>query len=174
MIARLLVLGILLATAGCAGRFPNPAAGSTAGESELTSVASRSADAPFSIGQMGEFMRQIAGQGTAARQNETRRLQNLERRTPMEKLKLAYVLTLENASPENLAQAQEQLEGLELSFEDPAIRQFVTLMQRMIASEGICKQEKKRAGELQEKLHQLNKLELELQKRSQDQQKQGK
>ena len=83
-------------------------------------------------------------------------------------------MSLDNASAEDLTLAQEQLQGLELLFEDSATREFVRLLQRMLTAERAINQEKKRVEELQEKLRQLKKLELELQERSQAKPPQGK
>ncbi|HEX7970984.1 MAG TPA: hypothetical protein VF501_02010, partial [Thiobacillus sp.] len=76
-------------------------------------------------------------------------------------------LSLDNAAPADLMHAEEQLEGLEFQFEDPATRLFVHMLQRTVAAERALRKEKKRAADLQEKLQQIKKLERDLQERNQ-------
>jgi hypothetical protein len=125
------------------------------------------ADSAFTLKQMDEFVQQIARLDITGRQTEARRLQGKAPLAAGERLKLAYLLSLENATLDDLEQARTQLDGLEAGFADPPTRLYVRLLQRMVTVATAQKQEKKRADELQEKLKQIKELELELIKRSQ-------
>ncbi len=134
----------------------------------------RPADSSFTLAQMDSYVDKTSGLDATGRQNEVRRLQANTATDVNDRLKLAYLLSLEDASLDDLGQAQAQLEGLDAAFGDKATRLYVRLLQRTVAMDIACKQEKKRADGLQEKLKQIKDLELELMKRSQTQPAQGK
>jgi hypothetical protein len=175
MIERLLAVGFCMVLAGCAaGQAPPPAARVSVVEQKATAKAGARTEPAFTFVQLGEFMQLVARHDAKAQRTEVARLQSLAKPDAGDRLRLAYLLSLDNASPEDLTLAQEQLQGLELLFEDSATREFVRLLQRMLTSKRAINQEKKRVEELQEKLRQLKKLELELQERSQAKPPQGK
>lgn len=168
---RLLSLGLLLG--GCA----HPAPGSILPPPDAalqTTEAVAGTDSAFTLGQMGEFIRHFNRLDSTAQRAEVRRLQSIEKRGAGDRLMLAWLLSLNNAPAADLVRADEQLDGLERQFEDPATREFVRMLQRNLALELAFRKEKKRAAELQEKLQQIKNLELELQERSQAGQSQGK
>ena len=165
MTARLAAMGLCLIVSGCATtgtdhkgtvERPQPAMGRV-----------KVADSDFTLKQMDEFIRRITKLDLTGRQTEAGDLQRMRNPAPGDHLKLAYLLSLENATLDDLKNAQTQLDGLEAAFADPDARLYVRLLQRTVAEETAHKQEKKRADELQEKLNQIKELELELMKRSQ-------
>ena len=165
MTTRLLAMGLCLIVSGCAAigtdhkgtlKRPQPA---------MQRV--KVADSDFTLKQMDEFIQRITKLDINGRQTEAGVLQGRRNPAPGDRLKLAYLLSLENATLDDLKNAQTQLDGLEAAFADPATRLYVRLLQRTVAEETAHKQEKKRADELQEKLNQIKELELELMKRSQ-------
>jgi hypothetical protein len=128
----------------------------------------KAADSAFTLKQMDEFVQWVAKLDIVSRQAEAKRLQaKPQEPAPGERLKLAYLLSMENATLDELERAQTQLDGLETAIADPATRLYVRLLQRTVAVETAQKQEKRRADELQEKLNQIKHLELELMKRNQ-------
>lgn len=135
----------------------------------------KAADSAFTLKQMDEFVQQVAKLDIISRQAEAKRLQaKPPELAPGDRLKLAYLLSLENATLDDLGRAQAQLEGLETAISDPPTRLYVRLLQRTVAVETAQKQEKRRADELQEKLNQIKQLELELIKRNQAKPGEGK
>jgi hypothetical protein len=162
---RALAMGLCLIVSGCVGSGATQN-GDNAGPQ---GVAKKPVDSTFTMNQMASYVHQVSGLDVAARQNEARRLQASLAMSVSDRLKLAYLLSLEGASLDDIEQARTQLEGLDAVFEDPATRLYVRLLQRTAAMETAYKQEKKRADDLQQKLKQIKELELELMKRNQAQ-----
>jgi hypothetical protein len=127
----------------------------------------KATDSAFTLKQMDEFIQQASKLDITTRQAEAKRLQGKPDPVPGDRLKVAYLLSLENATLDDLAQAQVQLDKLDTAFADPETRLYVRLLQRTVAVATAQKQEKRRAEELQEKLKQIKDLELELIKRNQ-------
>jgi hypothetical protein len=164
MTCRILPLGLCLVLAACAA----PGSGSKAEHEPASRKApAKMVDAAFTLDQMSAFIQQISSQDINTQRGEAKQLQTKPEIDAGDQLKLAYLLSLENASVEDLAQSQAILDGLEPQFADPATRLYVRLLQRMVAAETGFKLQKRRADELQEKLRQLKKLELELIERNQ-------
>ena len=158
-----LAVGLGLILTGCAydapaSALPDPHAAAAAGGN---------VDASFTLGHLNAFVHRFGAQDAAAQRAEIARLQGLAPRSAGDRLMLAYLLSLDNASPADLMRAEEQLEGLEFQFGDPATRLFVHMLQRTVAAERALRKEKKRAADLQEKLQQIKKLERDLQERNQ-------
>jgi FixJ family two-component response regulator len=117
---------------------------------ELIALLKR-AIAIFTLDQLSEYIERICRQDVAAQQGEVKRLQNLAPIGASDRLKLAYLLSQENASAEDLVQAQTVLDGLEPLFGDPGTRLYVRLLQRMVMRETAHRQEEQGADELREK-----------------------
>jgi FixJ family two-component response regulator len=118
---------------------------------ELIALVKR-AIARFTLDQLSEYIQHLRCQDVAAQQAELKRLQRLAPIGASDRLKLAYLLSLENASLEDLLHAQKMLDGLELLFGDPGTCLYIRLLQRMVMLETAHKQEEQRTGEL-EKTH---------------------
>lgn len=114
--------------------------------------------ARFTLDQLSEYIQQLLRQDIAAQQAELKRLQHLAPIGASDRLKLAYLLSLENASLEDLVQAQTLLDGLELLFGDPGTCLYVRLLQRTIKLHTAHKQETQRAEELEETLRRIKEL----------------
>jgi hypothetical protein len=165
MDCRILPLGLCLVLAACA-------ATGLGTESEHEEHQGRKApagivDSGFTLERMGAFIQQTSSQDFGAQRAEATRLQHIPEISASDRLKLAYLLSLENTSQDDLAQSKAMLDGLDLQFADPATRLYVRLLQRTVAAEAAYKTEKQRADELQEKLRQIKKLELDLMERNQ-------
>jgi hypothetical protein len=165
MTARLMAMGLCLIVSGCATTGTDHKGTVERPQPAMERV--KVADSDFTLKQMDEFIRRITKLDLTGRQTEAGDLQRMRNPAPRDHLKLAYLLSLENATLDDLKNAQTQLDGLEAAFADPDARLYVRLLQRTVAEETAHKQEKKRADELQEKLNQIKELELELMKRSQ-------
>lgn len=165
MINHMLRLSLCLALTGCAtiGSMPKPVGEAAHSRTDPA----KPADFAFTLRQMDEFIQQVGKQDVAGRQAEVRRRLGKPEPTPADRLKLAYLLSLDNATQDDLGQAQMELEGLDAGFADSATRLYVRLLQRTVVAAAAQKQEKKRADELQDKLKQIKELELELMRRSQ-------
>jgi hypothetical protein len=120
---------------------------------ELIALVKR-AIASFTLDQMSEYVEQISRQDIAAQQAEVKRLQGLAPIGASDRLRLAYLLSLDNASRDTLVEAQAVLDGLEPLFGDPGTRLYVRLLQRTVMREVAL-------DDLQETLRQVTKRELE-------------
>lgn len=172
----LLAAGMGLILAGCAGQGPAlPSRDGSADHDPAPSAAAKvDMDSASSLGRMSAFIDRIGGQGAVTRKAEIGRLQGLDKPGAVDRFELAYLLSLDNPGAEDLIRAQAHLEGLAPLFPDAAPRQFVRLLQRILALERALQQERKRTDELQDKLRQIKQLELELLRRSQTKPPQGK
>lgn len=131
---------------------------------------------PLSMGWIGDTLRQIALDSQATANAEQQRLQALGgQRTPADKLKLAYLLVARAApTAEEASQAQDLLKGLDNQTEDPASKQFIRVMQRLVRQTLDLSQlradlakSNKQVADLQDKIGQIKNLEVELQDRAQ-------
>lgn len=175
MLRRSLSLGMGLILAGHAYPAPATALAAPAVPAQREAQAlDRKPAAMFTLGQLSAFIDRLDSQDSAAVRAEIKHLQGLGTPDAADRLKLAWLLSRNNAPAADLARAEEQLEGLERLFDDAATRHFVRLLQRTLAAERSLRQERKKTAELYEKLQQIKKLELELQERSQAGPQQGK
>jgi FixJ family two-component response regulator len=128
---------------------------------ELIALVKR-AIARFTLDQLNEYIQQLLRQDVAAQQAELKRLQHLAPIGAIDRLKLAYLLSLEKASLEDLAHAQTMLDELEPLFGDPGTRLYVRLLQRTVMLETAHKQETQRTEELKETLKRNEEPEFDL------------
>ncbi|HEX7972178.1 MAG TPA: hypothetical protein VF501_08185, partial [Thiobacillus sp.] len=102
-----LAVGLGLILTGCAhdapAALPRPQAPTIAGGT-LEGAA-------FTLGQMNAFIHRFGAQDATAQRAEIARLQGLAPRSASDRLMLAWLLSLDNASPADLIHAEEQLEG---------------------------------------------------------------
>jgi FixJ family two-component response regulator len=117
---------------------------------ELIALIKR-AIARFTLDQLNEYLQKL-GQDIAAQSAEIKRLQHVAPIGASDRLKLAYLLSLENASQEDLEQAKAALDGLEPLFGDPGTRLYVRLLQRTVVLETARRQDRQRTAELEDKL----------------------
>ncbi|HYP68360.1 MAG TPA: response regulator [Thiobacillaceae bacterium] len=121
---------------------------------ELIALVKR-AIARFTLDQLNEYLQKLMSQDIAAQQAEIKRLQHLDPIGASDRLKLACLLSLENASWEDLVQARTLLDELEPLFGDPGTRLYVRLLQRAVMLETACQREKQRIAELEEMLSRI-------------------
>lgn len=160
MTSRMVAMGVCLVVSACTATGTH-----FKGQQAMAPV--KVVDSAFTLKQMDGFVQKSERLDITGRRAEAKRMQGKPDPAPGDRLKIAYLLSLENATLDELGQAQAQLDGLETAFADPETRLYVRLLQRMVAAETAQRQDKKRADELQEKLKQIKELELELMKRSQ-------
>ncbi len=101
---------------------------------ELIALVKR-AIASFTLEQLSEYLEQVSRQDIAVRQGEVKRLQALAPIGAGDRLKLACLLSQEDASSAEWVQAKAVLNGLEPLFGDPGTRLYVRLLQRTVTRE---------------------------------------
>ena len=124
-------------------------------------------DTDFTLTRMGEFTAQTEKLDERGRQAAIVKLTGRPAPAAVERLELAYLFSLDPATDEELAQAARLLDGLDRLFEDAGVRLYVRLLQRTVGFEAGYARESSRADELEQKLKQIRKLELELIQRNQ-------
>jgi DNA-binding response OmpR family regulator len=128
---------------------------------ELIAMVNR-AIARFTLDLLNEYIEQISRLDIAVRRSEVKRLQGLVPIGASDRLKLACLLSAENASLEDLVQAQSVLEGLESLFGDAGTRLYVQLLQKTVSMEAAHRRGTQRADELGEKHGQPSSDQLDL------------
>ena len=76
-------------------------------------------------------------------------------------------MSLDGAKTEDVAESSHLLDGLDQAFSDTGIQLYVRLLQRTVALEIANAHANARADDLEQKLAQLKKLELDLMRRNQ-------
>ena len=165
-----LVLVLLLA--GCANGLPRlfPAEQEPPPAASATPRVAASAipHSNASAGQLARYLADSAAWPAQTQAAEIRRLQG-GALTPPDRLKLAWLLARKGARDEELAHAQELLAGQENAFADAGSRQLLLLLQRVVRLEQELREERRRAGALQEKIDRLVELERSLHERTKPQ-----
>jgi len=125
------------------------------------------ARARFTLKDMAGYVDRISAQPPAARHADVGRLQRAGTLSPTDRLKLAYLLSLDGTKNEDVAESSHLLDGLDQAFSDTGIQLYVRLLQRTVALEIANAHANARADDLEQKLAQLKKLELDLMRRNQ-------
>lgn len=163
MACRILPAALCLTLTACMASAPVANSGNPPAAQKMPDSAT---DTTFTLNQMSEIIEQVSRQSDTAQRAEVARLKGKPGLTPGERLELAYLLSQENRSPEDLAQSRKLLDGLEREFDDAGTRLYIRLLQRTVAVQAAYNQEITKAADLLEKLKQIKKLELDLMQRN--------
>jgi hypothetical protein len=150
-----------------AGCLPSTATENPGDSRGVQTGSAHPADATFTLAQLGEFIELTARQSPAERQAVIERLKDRAAKPAGDRLKLAYLLSLENATADELAQACKLLDGLDAEFGDRGVRLYARLLQRTAMTEAAYARETAKNEESVQKLKQIKKLELDLIQRNQ-------
>jgi len=151
---------LLLLLQGCAGLeelAPTLADGGEGGSARLQ-------DTWVTPGQLTDYMAEVERRGPPA-PAQLRRLEAESERSAAARIKRAWLLSRPGATPAALVRAQAQLTGLDGVLRNAGTRQLVRLLERNIQLERALAEERRKSGELSQKIEQIKSLELELQQR---------
>ena len=116
----------------------------------------------FSAADLSAYMTRMSASDADALRAETQRLNAASADNPEDRLKLAWLLSLDGFGPDERTRGQALLAGLDDGFQDPLLREYARLLRLTLGQDAQLRKERQRGEELQTKIDRLKDLEKTL------------